>query len=92
MSYCECCQGRSRRPLGLFSVLFNVLLLWVILVVGGGTLIKTGHPVAVEVGEWMHLVTFVDPTVYWAENHGYDPLATTVRFLSAGIPGIPSVS
>lgn len=86
MSCCECCHGRTRRPLGLFSVLFNVVLLWVLLVVGGGTLMQTQHPVAVEVGQWMHLVTFVDPTLYWAESHGYEHLAQAVRFLSGGIP------
>ncbi len=86
MARCECCQTKTRRPFGFFSLLFNLLLVYLVLVVGGGTLINTGHPVAVEVGQLFHLVTFVDPTITWADGQGHEPLATTVRFLSNGVP------
>ena len=38
-------QRRSFRPLGF---LVNLALLYVLMVMGSGTLINTGHPVAME--------------------------------------------
>ena len=79
-------DGRPRRTGGFFRTLFSVLLLYATLVFGGGTLINTGHPVAVEAGRLMQLVTFVEPTIGWASHRGYKPLATGLRRLAAGAP------
>ncbi len=43
------------------------------------------HPIAVEVGQLLHLITFVDPAIYWDDGHGYEPLANAIRVLSDGI-------
>ncbi len=85
MSCCPCCHATPRKPFGVFTWVFNVLFLYVLLVFGGGTLINTGHPIAVEVGQLLHLVTFVDPAIFWADSHGYEPLANAIRVLSDGI-------
>jgi hypothetical protein len=67
-------------------LLFNIALVWLLLVVTGGTLINTGHPVAVEAGQLMHVVTLVDPAIYWAHDQGIEPVAHGLRLLSHGIP------
>ena len=87
MSNCSCCdhpEPRKRfRPLAL---LFNATLLYVGLLVAGGTLVNTGHPVATEAGHWLQLITFVEPTIHWAQASGFDHMASGLRFLSAGFP------
>ncbi|MHC5023271.1 MAG: hypothetical protein ACYTGG_05095 [Planctomycetota bacterium] len=60
-------------------------MLYVLMVFGGGTLINTGHPVAVEVGRMLHLVTFVEPTISWADHAGHDALAGGLRVLAHGV-------
>lgn len=83
-----CCQCENERPKrgGIFSAIVKLLLLYAVLVIGGGTLINTGHPVAVEVGQILHLVTFVEPASHWAHAQGFEPLAATIDFLAAGLP------
>jgi hypothetical protein len=86
MSECthECrCQRRSGG--GVFRTLFSIALLYVTLVFGSGTLIKTEHPVAVEVGKLVQVVTFVEPTIRWAERSGHPALAGGLERLSGGV-------
>ena len=89
MCQCACCgteqpaRRRGFRPIGF---LINLALAWVLLVVGGGTLINTGHPVAVEAGRLIQTVSFVEPTILWADGQGYQPLAGTLKVLQSGIP------
>ena len=65
---------------------FSTLVLPVtVLVLGGGTLINTGHPVAVEAGKLMQTVTFVEPAIGWASDHAA-PVAHGLRVLQAGVP------
>ncbi len=78
-----CTQGRTRP--GLFATLFQLLLLYVGLLFTGGTLINTGHPVAVETGRLIHTVTFVEPAITWAKSSGYTPLAFGLRTVAEGI-------
>ena len=82
----DCCPETSprRRP-GDFSILIQLLFVYVLLVFGGGTLINTGHPVAVEAGKLIHTVTLVDPTIYWANEKGLDTIAGGLRTLSDGV-------
>ena len=61
------------------------VFVYVLLVFGGGTLINTGHPVAVEAGKLIHTVTLVDPTIYWAHEKGLDTIAGGLRTLSDGV-------
>ncbi len=86
MSHCACCGESASRGFRPFALLFNVLLAYVLLVVGGGTLINTGNPVAVETGKLLHVVTFVDPAISWTYAHGLEPLAQGLQFLANGIP------
>ena len=82
---CECNEnGTARRRGGFLGTLFQVALLYVILVFGGGTLIGTGHPVAVEVGKLIHTITFVQPSTQWAVQSGYPHVAGGLRFLAHG--------
>jgi hypothetical protein len=82
---CCICSKPRRRP-GLVGLVFNLALLYVMLVVGGGTLINTGHPVASEVGKLMHVVACVDPVIDWADSRDYDVLAAGLDTLSDGLP------
>ena len=89
MSHCHCCQddeSRPRRRRGLLGMLVQIAVLYVALLFGGGTLINTGHPVAVETGRLIHTVLFVQPTINWAENRDLDPLSHGLRMLSHGFP------
>jgi hypothetical protein len=55
-------------------------------VVTGGTLMNTGHPVAMEAGHLLHVVTLIDPAIYWADMQGVEPVAHGLRFISHGVP------
>ena len=87
MCQCACCTRRESRgrfrPIGL---ILNLALAWLLLVLTGGTLMNTGHPVAVEAGRLLHVVTLVDPAIVWADNRGAEPVAHGLRLLSHGIP------
>jgi hypothetical protein len=87
MCQCGCCvrpQPKSRfRP---FALLLNLALAWLLLVVTGGTLINSGHPVAVEAGQLLHVLTLVDPAISWADAQGVEPVAHGLRLVSYGIP------
>ena len=87
MCQCACCGSpRTRSRFRPMVLLFNLALAWLLLVVGGGTLINTGHPVAAEAGRLIQTVTFVDPAIGWADASGVQPIAHGLRFLSGGIP------
>ncbi len=88
MCQCTCCGFRETRRRGLrpIALLFNLVLAWLVLVVGGGTLINTGHPVASEAGRLIHTVTLVEPATLWADSQGLGPMANGLRLLSHGIP------
>lgn len=88
MCQCTCCGFRETRRRGFrpIALLFNLALAWLVLVVGGGTLINTGHPVATEVGRLIHTVTLVEPATLWADSQHLGPMANGLRLLSHGIP------
>jgi hypothetical protein len=79
------CGERPRRRFSLVRLVFQVVALYVVLLFGSGTLIKTGNPVAVEVGRIIQVATFVEPTIYWAETRGHRVVAKSVRTLSSGM-------
>ena len=78
-----CCSRRSRG--GLISGLFKLVLLYVGLVFAGGTLINTGHPVAVESGRLIHTVTFLEPATNWLQSHGYGAIAYGMNAVAGGM-------
>ncbi|MHC4218208.1 MAG: hypothetical protein ACYSU7_07085 [Planctomycetota bacterium] len=88
MCQCGCCVRSEPRKKGFRPIAFllNMVLVWLLLVVSGGTLINTGHPVAVEAGRLLHVVTFVDPAIIWADTQGVAPVSHGLRLLSHGIP------
>ena len=87
MSRCACCgPEQTRKSFRPFALLFNLALAWLVLIVGGGTLMRTGHPVAVETGRILHTVTFVRPAINWASARGIDPLAGGLRIAASGLP------
>jgi hypothetical protein len=87
MCQCACCvRPEPKRRFRPFALLLNLALAWLLLVVTGGTLINSGHPVAVETGRLVHVVTFVDPAITWADGQGLKPVAHGLRFASHGIP------
>ena len=79
-----CCTRSSRRGGGLISGLFKTVLLYVGLVFASGTLINTGHPVAVESGRLIQTVTFVEPAIRWTQSHGYGLLAHGLQSVASG--------
>ncbi len=88
MSQCPCCEQHTPpkkrfRPLAL---LFNLALAWLFLVGAGGTLMRTGHPVAVETGRIIQTVTFVEPTIHWADVRGIRPVSHGLRVVAGGLP------
>ncbi|MCI0364844.1 MAG: hypothetical protein L0Y44_12575 [Phycisphaerales bacterium] len=88
MSCCCNCHEYSaggRRRGGIVSTFFKLVLLYVVLVFGAGTLINTGHPVAVESGKLIQVVTFINPAIGWADSQGWEHLAHGLRVLSSGV-------
>ncbi len=87
---CQCCPEQPtaapRRRFRPIAVLLNLVFAYVLLVVGGGTLINTGHPVAAEAGRLIQTVTFVEPAIAWGQSHGIKPVAYGLRILAGGIP------
>lgn len=83
--HCQCPVEAPKRRGGLIRTLFSIVLLYVTLVFGSGTLIQTGHPVAVEAGRLVQVVTFVQPTIRWAENAGHPVVAGGLARLSTGV-------
>ena len=67
-------------------MLLNFVIAYVLLVGGAGTLINTGHPVAVEVGKMVQTFTLVQPTIHWAQSNNHQGAAHGLRVLSNGLP------
>lgn len=87
MCQCGCCvRSEPRKRFRPFAFLFNIAFAWLLLVVTGGTLMNTGHPVAMEAGHLLHVVTLIDPAIYWADTQGIEPVSHGLRFISHGIP------
>ena len=90
---CHCCgeqnQPTAEKPRKRFrpiALLLNFVIAYILLVGGSGTLINTGHPVAVEAGKMVQTITFVQPTIHWAETNDHRGVAHGLRVLSGGVP------
>lgn len=88
---CPCnCRSESTTSTGPrfrpVALLFQLLVAWVVLVLAGGTLKNAGHPVAVETGRLIQTVTFVEPAIDWAQQRGFDSVASGLRAVARGIP------
>lgn len=88
MCPCYSCQNPPRRSFvgRIFSIAATLVIAYAGMLLVSGTLINTGEPLAVEVGRLMQTVTFVEPTIHWAETSEMDTLAKGIRFLSGGLP------
>ena len=85
MCDCQCHQDQEpRRRRSFLGTLVQIVLLYVLLVFGGGTLISSGHSVAREAGRLIHTVLLVEPSIHWAESGGHGTLAGGLRSLSHG--------
>jgi hypothetical protein len=84
-----CCNNAPaaapRRGSGFLGTILKVLLVYVALVFTGGTLIKTGHPVAVETGRLIQTVTMIDPAIRWTQNHGWSHVASGLQIVAGGV-------
>lgn len=86
VNYCPncACETRPKRRSWL-GMIVQVLFVWAALVFSGGTLINTGHPVAVETGRLIQTVTLAEPAARWSEDHGMKPVASAIEFLRHGV-------
>jgi hypothetical protein len=84
--HCDHTNDTSKRGCGLFATLAKLVVLWIVLVFGSGTLINSGYPVAVETGRLIRVVTFVDPLIRWAESNHAGAAAYGLRVLANGAP------
>lgn len=81
---CVNCQKPRRRG-SFLGFVAQTLFLYAVAVFLGGTLINTGHPVAVETGRLIHTVTLVGPASHWSAEHGLKPVSYALDFLSNGV-------
>lgn len=81
--------SEPERP-SILGHLFNLALLYILVVVAAGTLINTGLPVAVETGAVLKTIMLVEPSIEWAEEHRMRPLAGGLRMLAQGLPIAPA--
>ena len=65
--------------------MFRLLLVYVGLIFAGGTLINTGHPVAMETGRLIHTITFVEPAIHWTQSHGWYPVSMGIETVARGV-------
>jgi hypothetical protein len=88
MCPCYSCQNPPRRSIvgRLFSFVATIALLYAGSLLVSGTLINTGHPLAIEIGELIQVVTFIEPTIYWADSNDMETVANGLRMLADGLP------
>lgn len=99
MNCCTNC-GHSQTPIviqerrrggGPLGFLLKTVVLYVLLLFGSGTLINTGQPVAVESGRLVQTLMFVEPTIRWTHQRGWDRISDAVQVLANGAP-VPGAS
>ena len=88
MCPCYSCQNPPKRSLigRAFSLVVTLVLVYAGALLFSGTLINTGHPLAVEIGQLIQVVTLVDPSITWAESNDMETVASGLRLLSGGLP------
>ncbi len=62
----------------------DLALAYALLVFGAGTAIGTGNPVAIEAGELIQTVLFVEPVIEWASINDLPTMASGGRWLASG--------
>jgi hypothetical protein len=88
MCPCYSCQNPPRRSLAgrVVGLVATLAFTYVGLLLLSGTLINTGNPLAIEIGELVQVVTFVEPAIHWAQSSDLDTIANGLRLLSSGLP------
>ena len=89
MCACECCQGErstTRRRFRPLALAVQALVVYLLLVLTGGTLGRIPHPVASETGKLIQTVTFVQPTIHWMDDRGLEKIAGGLRLVAGGLP------
>lgn len=82
---CPTCHETPRRRRSWLAAFVQILAVYAVLVFTGGTLIQTGHPVAVETGRLIHTVLLVEPATHWTADHGMKPIAGAIDLLARGV-------
>ena len=88
-AYNHCCcpkNAKAKSSPGILGILTRVVVTYLVLVLAGGTMINTGHPVAMEAGELLHTVLLVEPLTYWTADHSMGYIAHGIQFLADGVP------
>lgn len=78
-------SAEKTRRTSFLGVVTQLLIAYALTVFLSGTLIHTGHPVAVETGRLLQTVTFVEPAQNWSAEHGLKPVSYALNFLSKGV-------
>lgn len=76
-------RARGWNPIGS---LVRIVIAYVILIAGAGTMMRVSHPVVREAGSLLHTVSMVDPAIRWTASHRLQPLAAGLQMISQGLP------
>jgi hypothetical protein len=89
---CSCEDRRQDRPRPrrsffgrLIRTTIEFVLVYLLLIFAGGTMMRTGHPVAVEAGKLVHTVTLVKPAIYYAQERDLHFVANGLRIVANGV-------
>jgi len=70
----------------VFVALMLAAVTYAAVVFASGTMIRTGHPLASEVGRVVQQVTMIQPAIEWTESQQWMPLASALRLIADGAP------
>ncbi len=93
-----CCESRGRRAkqagrgftIGrLIGGMIRFVFLYLVVAFVAGTFIQSGNPTLGNIGEFTHLIMFVEPLEYWLISNGVQPLGEAVHVVANGMNPMP---